>query len=221
MSSPNCAGVKSKRRTAFSLIEMIGVMAVVTILAAILIPKVFEAINNARINGTALSVNTIKTASIDHFARFNSFMMDASPPLPVPLTPAQQTAFDLVLVAESFLDKPFATKLGDGATGSSGTRIEVVNIGGKKFDLGDKVDGTDKTGFHLGGSGNGNQVFGSACVEAVITGVTALDAVAINDCIDGPSLGAQGNTDDTKGRVKYEAPKKSGLTDVYIYLTHR
>ncbi len=48
---------------AFTLIEMIGVLAVIGILAALLVPKIFEAINNARINSTAVSIATIKTAA--------------------------------------------------------------------------------------------------------------------------------------------------------------
>src|SRR5215470_16307586 len=38
------------RSRGFTLIEMIGVLAVIAILAALLVPKIFEAINNARVN---------------------------------------------------------------------------------------------------------------------------------------------------------------------------
>ena len=89
MSPPNCAGVIRGHVRAFTLIEMIGVLAVLTILAALLTPRIFEAINNARVNNAAMSVNTIKTACVDHMARFNSFMVDGSQPTPAPLTPAQ------------------------------------------------------------------------------------------------------------------------------------
>ena len=44
-----------RKATGFTLIEMIGVLAVIAILAALLIPKVFEAINNSRINNAAVS----------------------------------------------------------------------------------------------------------------------------------------------------------------------
>src|SRR6266436_5262795 len=37
---------------AFTLIEMIGVLAVIAVLAALLIPKIFESINSARLNQT-------------------------------------------------------------------------------------------------------------------------------------------------------------------------
>ena len=51
-----------KSNQAFTLIEMIGVLAVIAILASMLIPKIFEAINSARINNTVQSYNAVKTA---------------------------------------------------------------------------------------------------------------------------------------------------------------
>src|ERR1044071_4050175 len=59
----------SRRNQGFTLIEMIGVLAVIAILAAVLVPKVFEAINNAKVNNAAMSCQTVKTAIIDHYAK--------------------------------------------------------------------------------------------------------------------------------------------------------
>src|SRR5213595_933602 len=99
----------------FTLIEMIGVLAVIAILAAVLIPKVFEAINNARVNNAAMSCNTVKTAIADHYAKFGGLTVDGSSGTPVSITiPATgYTPYDTVLLREGFLDKPFATKIGD------------------------------------------------------------------------------------------------------------
>src|SRR5437867_12732923 len=47
-----------RRAGAFTLIEMIRVLAVIAILAALLIRKVFNAINDARINNACVSLNT-------------------------------------------------------------------------------------------------------------------------------------------------------------------
>src|SRR5690242_19958807 len=123
----------------FTLIEMIGVLAVIAILAAVLIPKVFEAINNARVNNAAMSYNTVKTAIADHYAKFGSIAVDGSTATPTVLTPPIPQ-FDQVLVKEQFLDKPFATKIGDGIVDATHTRVELVNIGG--FKLNDAVDAT-------------------------------------------------------------------------------
>src|ERR1041385_6257533 len=58
---------------AFTLIEMIGVLAVTAILASLLIPKILNAINDAKINNTVLSYNTIRTAMMEHYGKYGSF----------------------------------------------------------------------------------------------------------------------------------------------------
>ena len=65
---------KKSKKGGFTLIEMIGVLAVIGILAALLVPKIFNAINNARVNSTAVSIATIKTATADHYAKFGSLV---------------------------------------------------------------------------------------------------------------------------------------------------
>jgi len=82
------------------------------------------------------------------------------------------------------------------------------------------VDGTSDTGFSLSGTGTTNEILGSVCAEAVITGVAASDAKDLNDRLDGSALGSAINVADTKGRVKYATPS-GGVTTVYLYLTHR
>jgi prepilin-type N-terminal cleavage/methylation domain-containing protein len=66
------ANPSSRKQRGFTLIEMIGVLAVIAILASLLVPKVFGAIRDAQINGTALSVATIKTAVVDHYGKYNT-----------------------------------------------------------------------------------------------------------------------------------------------------
>ena len=55
---------------AFTLIEMIGVLAVIAILAAVLIPKVSEAINNSLINNAAIGAGgeTLRTFDAEQAA---------------------------------------------------------------------------------------------------------------------------------------------------------
>jgi hypothetical protein len=90
---------------------------------------------------------------------------------------------------------------------------------GAGFAAGAAVDGTGNTGFALGGRA-ANSTVGSALVEAVITGVSAADAQALNDRIDAAGLGAGPDGADLNGRVKYAAPV-NGVTRVYVYLMHR
>src|SRR5437879_12636549 len=96
-----------RKSVAFTLIEMIGVLAVIAILAALLIPKIFEAINNARISNALVSYNTVKTACMDHYAKYggiNSTTNGAGLAVPI-------NNYDNLLLTESFLDKPFMVTL--------------------------------------------------------------------------------------------------------------
>ena len=52
---------------------MIGVLAVIAILAAILAPKVFEAIQGSKINNAVQTIGTLKQAVNDHFAKKGKF----------------------------------------------------------------------------------------------------------------------------------------------------
>jgi prepilin-type N-terminal cleavage/methylation domain-containing protein len=223
-----------RRSNGFTLIEMIGVLAVIAVLAAVLIPKVFEAISSARISSVAASCNTVKTALSDHYAKWGSLSVNASGGTSIPITPAQQLAYDRVLLAESFLDKPFEAKIGDGVF----TRVEMVTVSGQANTVAPTAtdpaaaaaSAATDAAFDLDGSGtaNGgvvNDTTGSAVVMAVISGVTLEDAKALNRLIDGtsPALGDNGNAapaTDLKGRVKYTVGA-GPTTTVYIYLDHR
>ena len=67
-----CVSTRYGRAKAFSLIEMTGVLAVLAVLAALLIPIIFGVIHAAFINQTAGSLNSLRTACAGHFAQFGS-----------------------------------------------------------------------------------------------------------------------------------------------------
>src|SRR5947207_2239416 len=196
-----------KSNQAFSLIEMIGVLAVIAILAAMLIPKIFEAINNSRVNNAAVSYNSVKTALADHYAKWGSLLSSNGVAFTT-ATLAISTNLDKVLVAEGFMDKPFQVKIG-----TTNTTVWVVDA---------LAAGTAATpanaAYDLDGGGAVNDALGGVVVEAVITGVSENDAKDLNDRLDGESLGSAIGVDDTKGRVKYAT---GATTTVLIYVTHR
>ena len=184
---------QNRKANAFTLIEMIGVLAVIAILAALLIPKVFEAINNARVNNTIVSYNTVKAACIDHYAKFGAIDKTANG---VTLTAAQLAAYDTTLLSEGFLDKPFIIKVG------TNSFVQVTNTASYL------LDGT------INATSNATYV-----VEAVIQGVPYADAKDINDRLDSdkaPFTFPASGTADNAGRVKWD-----GSSTVRIYLTHR
>jgi len=201
--------LKKKGAKGFTLIEMIGVLAVIAILASLLIPKIFEAINNARISNASLSYNTVKTALADHYAKFGS--LTSSNGVTITAGANEALNFDKVLLAEGFLDKPFDVKIGTASfvevVAGVATNI-TVTAANSSYDLD-------------GGGAASNEAAGSAVVQAVIPNVTGGDAMALSTLLDGASMS---NTDplliDLKGRVKYAAPV-GGVATVFIYVTHR
>jgi type II secretory pathway pseudopilin PulG len=194
--------------SAFTLIEMIGVLAVIAILAALLVPKVFSAINDARVNNAAVSIATIKTAVVDHYGKYGKLNSQYGTN---DMTVAQLGNYDkTILLSEGLIDKPFTSKIagGDAATNS------VVDLiaGGAAIGSG---------GYSLDGSGTNSTASATHVVQAVLYNVPAQDAKDLNDRVDGTALGAGDLVSaDLKGRVEYAAPS-AGVTTVYVYLTHR
>jgi prepilin-type N-terminal cleavage/methylation domain-containing protein len=196
-------------QTGFTLIEMIGVLAVIAILAALLIPKVFSAIADAKINNAVVSSETIKTAIADHYGKygkFDTFFGTNNLTIPAAGYPGYDTN---VLMPETLIERPFTTKLGTNWTIQCRPCVAASQA----------VTGINSA--YSFGSTNANDATGQYVMEAVIQGVAEADAQGISLRLDGPALSTGGGgAADLTGRVKYAAIA-NGQTDVYIYLTHR
>jgi len=196
---------------AFTLIEVIGILTVIALLAALLVPKIFEAIDSARIANTLISIQTIKTAVLEHHGKFLSLASSNGTPLTVTNSCDN---FDAILLAEGLIDKPFASKIG--AT----TLIRLRNVSGPAYTPGASMD--PKKGlstYDLDGDGDNDIVGGQYLVEAVLVNVTLNDARALNDLWDGSRLGEKNSGQDFRGRVAYHKAGSNPLI-VHIYLTH-
>ncbi len=207
-----------KSSQGFTLIEMIGVLAVIAILASMLVPKIFEAINSARINNTVQSYNAIKTGVLDHYGKYGAINFVGIPAPGGATTAAQLAAYDTqVLLAESLIDKPFRSKVGTNwvihaVAGSAAATAPNAAAGNGAYDL-------DGDGGAAGTAVNDASP-AAFVVEALIQGVAIADAIEISERLDGPTMSVVGGGADALGRVKYAAPV-GGLTDVYIYIAHR
>jgi prepilin-type N-terminal cleavage/methylation domain-containing protein len=68
--------MKTSQKSAFTLIEMIGVLAIIGILASVVAPRVIEAIRDAKVTSAVASVSAAKTAAIGYYQRYDNFPLD-------------------------------------------------------------------------------------------------------------------------------------------------
>jgi prepilin-type N-terminal cleavage/methylation domain-containing protein len=201
----------------FTLVEMIGVLAIIAILAGMLIPKIFEAIRNSRINATLEAYNTLKAAVLENYAKWGKFAnadgsqyTDTSSP------------FDRILLQEGRIEDLAHNKIqlwtGTYTTDTPGAYVQVVTGAGGPTSNGYNLDGDTSTPPTIE---NANAAY---TVQLVIKDVAVRDAQELSMRLDGPNLSETNpGNNDYKGRVEYTAPgnNNNNKTDVYVYITHQ
>lgn len=203
----------------FTLIEIIGVLAVIAVLAALLTPKVFDVIARGKVNSTALAYNTLKTATTDYFAQNGSFPLRAG--TGSTNGPAANGRFDADLLSGGFMEKLFSCAIGwqtNAATPltgrthsrtltavSSGTvTAPTATVGGTNYDL-DRDSST--ADFNTS----------QTVVSLFIPGVPITDAIALNKLLDGDEN--TGSGPDIVGKCMYSTAA-GGLVTIYVYVAH-
>lgn len=208
----------------FTLVEMIGVLAIIAILASLLIPRVFQAIGDSKISNAASTCNSIKAAVNEYYGKYG--LIAGPKGAALTFTSGISEDWDLsTLVAEGVAEKPFSVKIGNGFIGATqnGSRLRVIDITANTTNTAIATAAGDLAlgGYNLDGTGATNDVAGSYLVEAVIQEVDQQDAKDFNDRLDGAVLGATNLTSaDQRGRVKYTAAV-NGKTSVHVYIAHR
>ncbi len=213
----------------FTLIEMIGVLAIIAILMALLMPKVFQLIASSNARSLTAAVRTYETAVTNYFANVGSLY-----PLNVTGVPTAEATGDsataISLAARLTLDMtdplntganqwirfrgPYAEKL-DSAN-SPGIGATILMPTGPAVALATATTGTN-IGWDLkGDDGNSDLATGAQVAYLQITGVTVGDAEEIDGIID-PGIGATAAERQLRGRVKYDG----ATSQLFIYLAHR
>jgi type II secretory pathway pseudopilin PulG len=200
-------------RAAFSLVELIGVLAVLVILASLIVPRIskqaavtrsVQAVSGAQLQQVLTAVQAIKTAATEHCARFGSLASQNGTPFAVATS---YDNYDSILLSEQLLDRPFAVKLGTRAV------VRLVNVSGLL--AASRAAGAAGVYYPEGGGASGSSG-ASYLLEAVISGVPDSDAKALNDVLDGPGLGANPGEDDRRGSVTYRGGNPDNLREVHI-----
>jgi len=203
-------------RRAFSLIELIGVVAILAILTALVLPRVtsgkrapevIQTVSEAKLTQTAVALQTLPSIITAHVAQSGSLAAVKGTPL---VFAEVYDDFSRVLLTEGLIDRPLTVTLGTGSV----LRLRKVSALTAASPL-NAFDGA----YDLSGTGQ-NAVVGAAyVVELVIFGVNEVEARAINDRIDGPGLGRlAGARGDVNGRVIYPPPGVDGRTEVHVYV---
>jgi len=213
-----------RRAAAFTLVEMIGVLAIIAILASMLVPRVFQAIGDSKINNAASTCIAVKAAVNEYYGKYGKIGGTNGVDLGLGTSWATYEDWDLrCLVTEGFMERPFSLRIGNGKLGQAngGSRLRVMNITGNTPDsrAADNATSIDHGAYNLDGASTTNDVIGALIIEACIEGVDNLDAIDLSGRIDGPALSVALGQNDEAGRVKYLL-STNGTASVRIYLAH-
>lgn len=201
--------MRSRLKGAFTLVEMVGVLAIISILATLLMPRIFSAINESRINNAVASCNTVRSAAITYFGKYGRFGGLGG----VLETNTVVTNWDSeVMMPEGLLERSFGPRLGDVAY------IQLAD--GLSRDT-DPTEANAAYNLDNKPSFNKNDAYGHKVVEAIFKNISKEDAWEMSWRVDGleGTLTNKLANEDFVGRVKYKITGSIG--DVRVYLAHK
>lgn len=216
-----------KHDQGFTLIEMIGVLAVIAVLVALVLPKVFDVIGDSKVNSFAAAVRTYETAVVNYYADIGSLLPLNASGVPTAETGGNSTT-TIGLPARLMLDASDALNDGTGKWpkfhGPYLAKIDTVSSPGigaaitmpatSPVSYGTSTS-TTNFGWDLNNDGKSDMATTSSVVYLSVTDVSDSDFEKIDAILD-PGIGTSTAVRVLRGRVKYDAS-----TDVLlVYLAH-
>ncbi len=221
------------RAVAFTLIEVIGIMAVIAILAAVVVPRVLGAIQRSKVSSAAQSLGSLKSAITEYLVRSNAVPSR----LGYDATNAATLGgrFDADLLQAGLADRLFAPAIGqqtnESASGFSCTapttsptltallqRSHVRSAPGGAASLTPVATSISNINFDLDRNGSGDFAATQMVIYAYIPGVGVADATLLDQMLDGDTPTA--GTAELRGRCIQSAPDADNKVTIYVHLGH-
>ncbi len=227
--------MKQKKQAGFTLIEMIGVLAIIAILVAAVAPRIFEAIEDSRVTTLTTNIKQIQTAVTKYYADIGSLRplavatglpandnagnttVATSFPATLNITTPGQTTARWAKFRGPYLEgfesaKPY---MGLVMTLPSQTNNTAAAAGGAA------AAANNSTQYDLDGDSNTDIVGGnvSEIVSLVITGITQREFEKVDAMLDASMITNLSATErQERGRVKWVI---AGGGTMRVYIAHK
>ena len=212
---------------AFTLIEMIGVVAVIAVLASVLVPRVLGVLRRGNVSATAQSLGSLSSLVTEYIVRSNSLPSRLGSDTSDAATATGR--FDADLLQAGLSDRLFKSPIGNqgfqsgiGCSGPSSpsgdllARAHIRSAPGGAVSLTPSSAAISNVNFDLDRNGAGDFSSVRMIAYAYLPGVGNIEAVELNRLIDSETNSP--GTLDLAGRCINSAASVSNTVTVYVFL---